>query len=519
MENADSVVARLDITKYKPYLAKAKCFDIEAGKFIAVLNDKQAKRNGIFTGDRAVLRLGGREKVVTVDLSEEVVGPNEVGLFAETSSDLHAQDGAEVEIKHVAVPHSIGVIRRKLDGAPMDSKDIDMVIGEMMENRLSDVELASWVAAMYTRGMDNDETVALTKAIVRSGDTLDLGRKPVVDKHCAGGVAGNRTTMVLVPIMAAAGLYIPKTSSRAISSASGTADTMEVLAPVEFSIEEMRRIVLKTNGCMVWGGAINLAAADDKLIRIRHSLSLDPRGVLLASILAKKVSVGAQYVVIDIPTGMGTKFEEMKAARSLARDFLGIGSRLGLSIECLITDGTDPVGQRIGPALECYDVLNVLQNSGPPDLMDKSCQLAGALLEKCGKVGKGRGYAAAVELIRNGKAYAKMREIIAEQGGNPNVKPSDLPIGTHRYIVEATASGRVRLVDNRNISRIARAAGAPHDVGAGVILHCEQGDKVKQGDLLMEVVAESASKLNFAIKVLGEIEPIKLQKVVLGKVD
>ncbi|VVC04704.1 AMP phosphorylase [Candidatus Burarchaeum australiense] len=519
MENVDSVTARVDMTKYRPYAAKVKRFDIESGSFIAVLNEREARENGIFTGDRVVISTRGNKKIVIVDLSEEVVERGEIGLFAETSSELKLQDGDLVEIRQVGVPSSISIIHRKMDGIAMSNEEVDTVISEMMQNRLSDVELASWVAGMYIRGLDTEETVALTKAIVKSGDTLDLGKKPVVDKHCAGGVAGNRTTMVLVPIIAAAGLYIPKTSSRAISSASGTADTMEVLAPVEFSIEEMRRIVLKTHGCMVWGGAINLAAADDKLIRIRHTLSLDPRGVLLASILAKKVSVGAQYVVIDIPAGMGTKFEDMASARSLARDFLTIGSRLKLDIECLITDGTDPVGQRIGSALECQDVLNVLQNQAPRDLLDKSCQLAGALLEKCGTVRKGRGYAAALDLIKNGKAYAKMKEIIAEQGGNPNVKISDIPVGKYTHVVEAEASGRVRLVDNRNVSRIARAAGAPHDKGAGLILHCEQGDKVNEGDLLFEVVAESEAKLDIAVKMIEDMNPIKLQNIVLGKMD
>ncbi|MDO8339885.1 MAG: AMP phosphorylase [Candidatus Burarchaeum sp.] len=519
MENVDSVPARFDMTKYKLYSGRVKCFDIEAGKFIAVLNEREAKENSIFTGDRVVLSAHGKEKVAIVDLSEEVVERGEIGLFADTSSELRVHEGDKVDVRLVGVPDSIKVIRKKMDGVPMNAPEIATIVHEMMENRLSETELAAWVAAMYMKGLNSDETVALTKEIVKSGDTLKLDRKPIVDKHCAGGVAGNRTTMVLVPIMAAAGLYIPKTSSRSITSASGTADTMEVLAPVEFSIEEMRRIVLKTHGCMVWGGAINLAAADDKLIKIRHSLSLDPRGVLLASILAKKVSVGARYVVIDIPAGMGTKFEDMGSARSLAKDFLNIGSRLGLEIECLITDGTDPVGQRIGPALECYDVLEALQKFTPHDLLDKSCQLAGALLEKCGKVQKGRGYTAALELVKNGKAYEKFKEIVGEQGGNPNVKVTDLPIGTHKYVVEAQASGRVRLVDNRDISRIARAAGAPHDKGAGIILHCEQGDKVSKGDLLFEIIAESESKLDFAVKLHEDINPVRLQSVVLGKVD
>ena len=519
MENVDSVHARVDMTQFKRYLVRAKCFDIEAGKFIAVLNEQEAKHNGIMTGDRALLRVGNRQRIVLVDLSEEVVKPGEIGLFADTSGELKVRDGDEIEIKPVAKPASIEIIKRKMDGGALTAKDIDTVIKELMENRLSDVELASWIAGMYIRGMSIEETVALSQAIVKSGEVLNLGKGPIVDKHCAGGVAGNRTTMVMVPILAAANLFIPKTSSRSISSAAGTADTMEVLAPVEFSIDEMRKIVLKTHGCIVWGGAINLAAADDKLIRIRHSLRLDPRGVLMASILAKKVSVGAHYVVIDLPAGRGTKFEDVSAAKSLAKDFITVGSRLGLKLECLITDGTDPIGQRIGPALECYDVLEVLQGKGPHDLMDKSCQLAGALFEKCGKVSKGRGYDAALDLLKSGKAYAKMKEIIEAQGGNPNVKVSDLPIGTRRYVVEAKAEGRVRHIDNKDISKIARAAGTPQDVGAGIILHCEQGDRVKKGDLLFEIVAESETKLDFAVKALSTLTPVELQKVVIGKYD
>jgi AMP phosphorylase len=519
MENVDSVRAHIDLTQFKRYMVRAKCFDIEAGKFIAVLNESEARHNGIMTGDRALLRINSREKIVLVDLSEEVVKPGEVGLFADTSGELKVRDGDEIEIKPVSKPASIEIIKRKMDGGALTAQDIDTVIGELMENRLSEVELASWIAAMYIRGTSIEETVALAQAIVKSGEVLNLGKSPIVDKHCAGGVAGNRTSMVMVPILAAAGLYIPKTSSRSISSASGTADTMEVLAPVEFSIAEMRKIVLKTHGCIVWGGAINLAAADDKLIRVRHPLSLDPRGVLMASILAKKVSVGAQYVVIDLPAGRGTKFEDVSTAKSLAKDFLTVGARLGLQVECLITDGTDPIGQRIGAALECQDVLETLQGKGPQDLTDKSCQLAGALFEKCGKVQKGRGYAAAMDILSSGKAYAKMKDIIEAQGGNPNVKVNDLPIGTHRHVVEAEAEGRVRHVDNKDISKIARAAGAPQEVGAGVILHCEQGDKVKKGDLLFEIVAESEAKLDFAVKALSLLTPVELQKVVIGKYD
>lgn len=345
------------------------------------------------------------------------------------------------------------------------------------------------------------------------------GTAPICIHNCIGGVAGNRTTMVIVPLLAAAGVYIAKTSSRAITSPAGTADTMEVLAPVVHPIDELRRIVLKTKGCIVWGGAINLAPVDDKLIRIRNTMHLDPRGLLLASIMGKKKAVGAQYLVVDIPVGRGAKIENESDGRSLANDFIQIGDRLGIKTRCLITDGSDPVGFGIGPALECADVLNVLEGKPPTELLEKSCLLAGHILEMVGRAEVGRGAEVALKLIQTGKALEKMREIIEAQGGNPKIKIEDLPIGQHRYAWKADRAGRVAHVDNKAIAKIARAAGAPKDVGAGVILRCETGDKVNVGDTLFEIVAESEAKLSFAIETAEKVKPFELQKIIIGKVE
>ena len=497
---------------------RAKCFDIEAGKNIVVFNEEEAREIDVGMSERVSMRRGDREMICIVDLSSALVGRGEIGLFADVSERLGARTGETIEVKPVNYPVSIDYIKKKMDGRALSREEIDTVVHEMMEDKLSEIELASFITSTYIRGMSIDETVYLTEAIAASGGQLNLGVHPVVDKHCSGGVAGNRTTMVLVPIIAAAGLYIPKTSSRSITSAAGTADTMEVLAPVEFGLEEMREIVLRTHGCMVWGGAINLAVADDRMIRVRHSMRLDPKGVLLSSILAKKKSVGAEYVVIDIPVGRGTKIEDLKEANALARDFLEISAKLGMKTECFITDGSDPIGEGIGPALECRDVLRSLRNEGPSDLTDKSCQLAGALLELCGEVSVGRGNKVAMDLIKSGKAYAKMMEIVEAQGGNPKVRADDLPIGGCRHAIKAMKGGRVQHVDNKTIAKIARAAGAPKDKGAGVILHCEHGDKVRAGDVLLEIVACSESKLDFAIKIAEMTEPVELQKVVLKTV-
>ncbi|MCX6777924.1 MAG: AMP phosphorylase [Candidatus Micrarchaeota archaeon] len=508
----------MQFTHAKPYLCKVQCFDMESGKNIVVLNENDAKTEDIYLSDRVEVRHGRKSVTCIVDVSDAMVKKGEVGVFSDVSRQLGLKCNDQVEILHVQRPVSLDYIKKKMDGFALTGGEYKTIVKETMANSLSEIELASFLTAMYVRDLTTEETVSLTDAMVSSGSVLKLGKHPVVDKHCSGGVAGNRTTMVMVPIIAAAGLYMPKTSSRAITSASGTADTMEVLADVTFSIDEMRDIVLKNHGCIVWGGAVNLAAVDDKFIRIRHPLRLDPQGVLLASILAKKKSVGAEYVIIDIPVGRGAKFENMADAKNIANDFISVGSRLGMKLECLISDGSDPIGMGIGPALECYDVLKVLENDGPADLKDKSCQLAGALLEICGKVQKGRGFAVASELLASGKAMKAMRKIIEAQGGDPKVKPDDMPIGKYRYSVIAEADSKIQHVDNSLISNIGRSAGAPRDRGAGVILHCEYGDKVKKGDKLFEIVAENESKLDFAIKALERWNPIQMQNVIIGKV-
>ncbi len=499
----------------KGMTAKAKIFDVLAGGKIAVLNTKEAIENDIYPSYRGVLKIRNKEAVVMFDLSEDLIKRGEIGLFSEVEEELKAKKGEIIEIKHLERPASIDYIKKKLDGRVLNNKEMSTIIEDLMENRLSQIELAAFISAMYIRGINDDETVSLTNSIVNSGDTLNLGKKPILDKHCIGGVAGNRTTMIVVPIIAAAGLYIPKSSSRAITSASGTADTMEVLAPVDIKTEELKRIVLKINGAIVWGGGMNLAAADDKLIKIRHPLSLDPKGVMLASVLAKKKAVGATHVIIDIPIGRGAKFQDMKTAKDLADDFINIGKKLSMKIEAVITDGSDPIGVGIGPALECKDVLEVLDSKGPYDLREKSCALAGRLLELSGKVKKGRGMAIAEQLIDNEKALNKFKEIIGEQGGNSKIKVDDLPIGDYLYSHNSPKSGRISHIDNRLLSKIARAAGSPRDVGAGIVLHCEAGDKVRKGDILFDIYSESESKMSFAIKALNTWDPIELEKFLL----
>lgn len=500
-----------------PY--KVKIFDIGAGLPIVVLNESEARQRDLFLNDRVEIIHNKEVISAIVDTSSTLVNEGEVGVFVEIADELHLNPGDSVYIMPLRKPASIEYIKKKLDGSELRPQEIDAIIKDLMANKLSEAELAVFVAGVYTKGFNAEETVSLTYSIMNSGETLNLGVHPIVDKHCIGGVAGNRTTMIVVPILAAAGAYMPKTSSRAITSAAGTADTMETLCNVNFSVDEIRDIVLKTHGCIVWGGGAHLAPADDKLIRIRYPFRLDPRGMLLASIMAKKKAAGSEYTVIDIPVGRGTKMEDPAKAKLLAKDFIDIGTRIGIKTRVFVTEGSDPIGYGVGPALECKDVIEVLQGGGPQDLFNKGCMLAGSLLETAGLVEKGEGFSSAMGIIKSGKAFSKLREIVEEQGGSPNLSIDNLPIGSFKAEVYAKQSGRVEYVSNKKISRIARAAGSPKVKGAGIVLKVEHGDRIKKGDVILEIYSDSESKLSYALKVAEEINPIELQKIVLGTYD
>ncbi len=518
-EYTEKTTKKVDVWRVKKYIGKAKILDMQAGRNVIALNKDEAKEHDIYWGFRTEISVKGKKGVAIVDISDNEIKSGEVGVYKDVAKNFGIKKGDEIEIIHLNQPASISYIKKKLDKQTLTESEIRTIVKEIMEDKLSEIETSAWITAAYINGFSDDEVISLAHATVDSGEALNLGKKPIVDKHCIGGVAGNRTTMVVVPIVAAAGLYIPKTSSRSITSAAGTADTMEVLAEVTFSIEELKSIVLKAKGAMVWGGGMSLAPVDDKLIKVRHPLSLDPEGMLLASILGKKKCVGAQYVLVDIPVGRGVKIPYVEKGNELAKHFIRVGEKLGMKIESIITDGAEPIGNGVGPALECADVMQVLSGDGPSDLRHKSTLMAGKLLELCGKVPSGKGYKVAENLINSGKAMKKFREIIELQGGNKNVKESDLPIGNYSHTITSETSGNIFHIDNKIMSKVARIAGSPKDKGAGVFIHRLRGDRVEKGDKLFTIYAESEAKLDFAIKAMKDLEPIEMRKMILGTVE
>ncbi|HET6471384.1 MAG TPA: thymidine phosphorylase family protein [Pseudomonadales bacterium] len=425
-----------------------------------------------------------------------LVAPGEIGLSEEAFATLGIAVGEPVVVSHAEPPVSMSAVRRKIDGERLTADEFMDIARDIAERRYAKMEIAAFLVASGQNGLDRDEVMHLTRAMVAQGERLRWPGTLVVDKHCIGGIPGNRTSMLVVPIVAAHGMLMPKTSSRAITSPAGTADTMEVLAHVELTPARLNEVVLRENGALIWGGTAKLAPVDDMLISVERPLGVDYPGQMVASILSKKIAAGSTHLVIDIPVGPSAKVQHMRDALALRKLFEYVGDRLGLFVQVVITDGRQPVGRGIGPVLEARDVMQVLQNDplAPADLRQKALRLAGRVIEFDPDVRGGDGFDIARDILDSGRALEKMQRIIAAQGR----QEARFEPGPLMREVAAPASGVVTAIDNLQMARIARMAGAPMDKGAGVDLLKKLGDRVERGAPLYRVHATFPADARFA---------------------
>ena len=493
--------------------------DLTIDEAIVIINHEDAEELELKAGDKVFVYDPAKTNLrttATLILSRDLVERGRIILSSRIASKIDVSEASPIKITQAPPPKSIDYIKEKMKGGKLDQVKIKTIIDEMVEGTVGKVEIMSFVLSEKFYGMDMDEIEYLTRAIYESGEIIEFD-KPAYDKHSIGGVPGNKVSLLIVPIIAASGLLIPKTSSRAITSPSGTADTMEVLADVNLSVEEFKEVAEKTNGALIWGGALNLAPADDIIIRVERIMGLDPVPQMLASIMGKKMAAGINTMVLDIPVGKETKMENIDKAIDFARKVIELGNRIGIRVQAGITYGEQPVGHNIGPALEAKEALEALINpqEAPASLVEKSCSLAGLLLEMSGKAPLGMGHQLAKDVLYSGKAYEKMKEIIEAQGGDPNIKPEEIPLGEYKYEVYAPVDGFVTQVSNRALKEIARAAGAPKDKGAGLILHVKRGRKVTARDKILEIYAERSVRLQDAIRVLETMPPIVIEGMLL----
>lgn len=444
----------------------------------------------------------GRRLVASLNIvgNGDLMDAESLGLSQSTFDDFGLPEGAEVSLALASPARSLESVRRKILGDTLSAEELLAVIRDIAARRYSKSELTAFIVACAAF-LTTEEVLGLTRAMASVGTRLAWDAPPcsfpmVVDKHCIGGIPGNRTSMIVVPIVAAHGLPIAKTSSRAITSPAGTADTMEVLANVDVSISRMQEIVASERGCLVWGGHVNLSPADDIMITVERPLSIDTPEQMVASILSKKISAGSTHLVVDIPVGPSAKVRTAHEAARLRKLFEYVGHHLGLHMTILLTDGSQPIGRGIGPVLEARDVMAVLRNevTAPQDLKERAIQLAGAILDFDPSLKGHQGMTRARELLESGEALRSMERIMAAQGLPPRV----VTLGSLTHDIPAPRTGIVTAIDCFHIARIARLAGAPLAKGAGIDLFKKTGDGVKAGEPLYRIYSHLESDFAFA---------------------
>lgn len=467
------------------------------------------RSEGLAPRSQVLLRTDGRDvAAILFQGADELLAHDEIGLSEAAWKLLGGREGEWVTISHLPPLHSMGAVRRRIFGRVLGERAFDEIVADVVAGRYSDVQLSAFITAGSALPFTDDETFALTRAMARAGESLDWGRA-AIDKHSVGGLPGNRTTPIIVSIAAAAGLTIPKTSSRAITSPAGTADAMETVTRIDLDIPALRRVVDAEGGCLAWGGALKLSPADDIFIGVERQLDIDPEGQLIASVLSKKIAAGAQRIVLDIPVGPTAKVRSLQSARKLARRITGIASRFDVAATCLLSDGHQPVGRAIGPALEMMDVLRVLrlEPDAPADLRERSLTLAAAVLELGAAAATGQGLERARQLLDSGAAYRKFERICLAQGGFRTPPTAKL-----QRVVVARTAGQVAAIDNRKIARLAKFAGAPDSPAAGLRLHVRLGDGVEKGQPLLTLHSETETELDYALDYAGAIgEAIKIE--------
>lgn len=455
------------------------------------------RSEGLSARTQVQVLAGQREVLATLyQVSSDLLAPNEVGLSEGAWERLGVSDGDSVMVRHPDPVDSLGRMRHRIYGHRLDSAAFSAIMSDIVEGRYSDVQLAAFVTACAALPLDERETIELTRVMVDVGERLQWPTTPIVDKHSVGGLPGNRTTPIVVAIVASHGLTMPKTSSRAITSPAGTADMMETLAPIDLDLASIRRVVERESGCIVWGGSVRLSPADDILIRIERALDLDTEGQLIASVLSKKIAAGATHLVLDMPVGPTAKVRSAEAAQGLAKRLVEISAGFGVETRVLATDGRQPVGRGIGPSLEARDVLAVLQGGAgaPQDLGARACELAGAILELGGRAGAGAGRQLAEATLADGRAWTKFQRICEAQGGMRAPGAA-----AHRHPLLAARDGKIAQVDNRKLAKIAKLAGAPHAKTAGLDMHVKLDQRVAAGEPICTIHAESSGELGYAL--------------------
>ena len=495
---------------------EVRYYDVDTSEPTVLLHDDDCIEIGVKENDRVSIA-GTRVAVALVSRSDTLVEKGCIMMPLNLMEKCAVDEGDTVNVHYSQKPDSVRSIRRKMDGEKLDRDEIYSIVTDILENKLSKIEISAWLTSLHINGMDIDEIADFTKAMAETGDIIKFDGEPVFDFHSLGGIPGNKITPIVVSIVAAEGIMIPKLSSRAISSACGTSDFVETFCDVVIDADRLRSISEDVGGVFAWGGAMNLAPVDDMVIKIEHPLGINPRAQMLASIMSKKVAVGATHLLVDVPTGSGTKVPTIEVARAYARDLMDLGEKLGMHVECAITYADQPVGSAVGPILEARECISILEGADhPASVIEKACDCAGIILEMAGIP---NGAVRARECLESGRAYKKFMEIVVAQGGREDLKSSDLVPGKFSHDIVSVKAGYIHAIHNKDIVAIAKAAGAPNDKGAGLLIHRKKGQRVEAGEPLFTIYADNEAKLKRAIETARKYAPMDIEGMLIKRVS
>ncbi|MFH1546905.1 MAG: thymidine phosphorylase, partial [bacterium] len=465
---------------------KSRKLDVSAGDpLIVLMNEKDAIEEGFHIGSKAMLCWKDVCLYVTVDFTDSVVDPGELGMFSEVWEKYRIPSHDMVSLTLSKPPESLEYIRKKIQGHKLNFEEIKKIMEDVSSRSLSTIEITYFASTYYNPGFDDEELFFLTKAMAETGTVFDFkkGNESIViaDKHSIGGVPAKGVTPVLVPIIASCGLVIPNTSSRSITTPAGTSDMLEVIMPVILNKEKILDVVSKHGGCLVWGGGIDLAPADDILINIERPLRIESVDKFLVSIIAKKIPMQITKLLIDIPYGEGAKIHSFEEVNEVESHFERLCDMFNIDVEIYKREVFGPDGNGVGPTLEIRDVLRILDRhqDRPKALEQLIVDMSGRLLELSGVAKQGEGKALAMSKLENGEAKKKFWDIALEQGAQKELGSEDLQIAEYTFDVKAEKSGVVSRIGIKQTIDIARALGAPFMKESGIYFHKLVGDNVK----------------------------------------
>ncbi len=492
----------------KFYLGAKKLDILSGDEMIAIINEVDAEEFGIGinSGDRVKIYSSSIQEpiIVTLDISSSLVKEGEIGLYKDIWQQFNIVGNEVITIELLHQSDGIKSIRKKLLGERLNYRDFYNIMEEIANGRLNDVLTAYFVSSGYSPGFNDDEIVLMTKALAMTGDILKF-EGIVADKHSIGGVGGKGITPLVVPIVAANDVVVPNTSTRAITSASATTDMLEVIMPMSFEKRELEMMIEEIGAFMVWGGSLDLAPADDEIIKVQKQISIESIDKFVSSIMAKKIAQGVKYVIFDIPVGPGAKIQEGQFEK-VSSLFTKLGKEFGIYpiIHKRNVNWID--GNAIGPSLECKEFLYVYERDDRRSrhLEDEALKMAGKLLEAVGKAEMGKGFDLAQKTLLEGKARDKFRQIVQIQGGNPDVTADSLEVGGKIYEYRAKRSGIITSLNNKHVFEVAKALGNPRIKEAGLYFHIKPDTEIKAGDLLITLYATTDLRLELGKKIVEQ---------------